>query len=191
MWFDMPPAIIFAMPQWLNDTGVIALWICLMLINAVGVVLTAVNLPGNWLILLATAVVAWWRWEHQSITVSAMLMLLGLAMVGELLELLATTGGARGGGAGKKGMIGALIGSLVGAVLGQILIPIPLVGLLIGACLGAAVFAMAIELGAGRTWRDSGRAATGAAMGRLAGTVAKVVVGVAMWTVALVAMLWP
>jgi len=179
------------MPQWLNDTGVIALWICLMGVNAVGVVLTAVNLPGNWLILLATAGVAWWRWEHQSITVWAMLTLLVLALVGELIEFLATTGGARTGGAGKKGMFGALIGSIVGGVLGQLFIPIPLVGLLIGACLGAAVFAMAIELGEGRTWRDSGRAATGAAVGRLAGTVGKVAVGVAMWTVALIVMLWP
>ena len=53
------------------------------------------------------------------------------------ITLLSGVLGARKGGAGRRGSVGALVGGLAGAVVGTLAIPVPLLGSLIGACAGA------------------------------------------------------
>ncbi|HIB02162.1 MAG TPA: DUF456 family protein [Phycisphaerales bacterium] len=142
------------------------------------VLITLVGLPGTWLMVGGALVITlcdplWsntpiWGW-------SAIGVLLGLAICGEILETVAAGLGAKAGGGTKHGMVGAILGSMFGAFIGTIFILIPLVGTLIGAILGAFGGAIVGELshknppGMG----DLAKAATGAAIGRVLGILGK------------------
>ena len=156
----------------------------LLLVNAAGVVLTALQLPGNWLIVLATAVFAWVYWGLPGERVLgwwALAVVLGLAALGELLEFIAGALGARTGGGSKRGALLSMPAAVAGAILGSLLIPVPIVGTLIGAAVGAAAGSLGGDRWAGRSWRHAARGATGAAVGKVTGTVLKLAVAVAMW----------
>ncbi len=141
-----------------------------ILASLAGIILTLITLPGTWVALTVAAAVAWWRPELLSWwTVFAAL---GVAIVAELVEFLASALGASKGGSTKKGALGALIGSIAGAIVGSpFLFPI---GTIAGAVVGAGAGTIIIERGVLRkTWSESTRAARGAAVGRAVATVAK------------------
>ena len=77
-----------------DTTLLVTVSILLLLVNAGGVVLVLLQLPGTWLMLAATAGVAAWRWEHQLITVWTLIALTLLALLGELVEFLGPAWGA-------------------------------------------------------------------------------------------------
>ncbi len=165
-------------------TGLVAL----VLVAGVGVFLVLMQLPGTWVMLGATALVAWWQ-----PTVFALWTLIGLvalAVLGEVLEFIGSAGGAAKAGGSKRGTLGAVVGALLGAILGTVLIPIPIVGTILGACLGAAVGSILGDRWAGRTWRRAIETGKGAAWGRLWGTIAKVAVAAVMWATITLAVLW-
>ena len=159
--------------------------VLLLLVNAVGVVLTALQMPGNWLILAATALFAWWRWGIPDFSVgkTALILLLVLALVGELLEFLAGALGTKAAGGSKRAAALSIVGAVAGALLGTFVIPIPIVGTLIGAAVGAGLGSIAGDRWAGREWGPAFRGAKGAAIGKLSGAVAKLAVAFAMWLV--------
>src|SRR5580704_11214751 len=104
---------------------------------AIGWVMTVLALPGNWLIVAAAAVYAGLIPAEESRlalgwpTVAALAV---LAVVGELVELLAAARGVRQAGGSRWSAVMALFGSVVGAVVGMFVgIPIPIVGSLIAA----------------------------------------------------------
>ncbi len=171
--------------------------VLLLLFNAAMVVLVALQLPGTWGMLLATAIFAWWRWDGGGGGVPmigwwALGALLALAVLGEIVEFVAGTLGAVGAGSSKRGAALAMIGGIVGAVLGAIFLAfIPVVGVLIAAAIGAAAGTIAGDLWAGREWRVVLRAGGGAAMGKFAGAIGKLAVAVMMWVVVLIAVVWP
>jgi uncharacterized protein len=168
----------------------IALVAGVVLLAWVGVLLTAVLLPGTWLIVLAAvggmllidpAPMSWW----------AVGGLAAIAVLGEIVEMGSSAAGAKRFGASKTGMAGALVGSIAGAIGGTVLIPIPVVGTLIGAIAGAwLVTAMAERGVAGRTWKESTSSATGAAAGRAVAVLAKTALAVIQAIVLTGAMLW-
>ena len=45
---------------WMGQVGFYGALAALLLINAAGVALVVLQLPGTWLIMLASGVVAWW-----------------------------------------------------------------------------------------------------------------------------------
>jgi uncharacterized protein len=165
---------------------VILAGLILAIVSIVGVVLTLFTLPGVWLILMVAAACqfvfpvppfSWW-----TIGICA-----GLAMTGEVFELVASAAGAKVSGGGRSGAIGSVIGAMVGAVAGTF-IPIPIAGTVMGAVVGAGVGALIAERGvAGKTWRQSAAIGTGAAGGRLVATVAKVAITAAVGVVLTVA----
>jgi len=116
-----------------------------------------------------------------------------LGLLGEALEAGAGAAGTAVGGGSRRGMIGAMLGGLVGAIFFTPLIPIPVVGTLIGALLGTFLGAViaershAVPPDAQRTLK----AASGATIGRLLGTMGKVLVAIAVWTVLCVTAFWP
>lgn len=150
----------------------------------VGIACTAVLLPGTWLILLVTAGVK--LWQPGMISWWTLLALLLLALLGELIEFVASALGATKAGATKHGAIGAMVGAIVGAIAGMAVVPPigPIVGGALGAGLGAVLAERAI---AQKTWKDSGIAGAGAAVGRLVATVVKVLIAAAMALVACLA----
>lgn len=158
----------------------------LLLVNAAGVVLVAIQLPGTWLMIAATAIFAWWRWgqEHWSYGWWTLAALLALAALGELVEFAASAMGSRQVGGSKRGAAISIATALIGAILGSFLIPIPIVGTLIGAALGAGAGASLGDKWAGRSWAQTAQGFKGAALGKLSGAAAKLVIAVAMWLIA-------
>ncbi|MEO0514264.1 MAG: DUF456 domain-containing protein [Planctomycetota bacterium] len=163
----------------------------LLLINAAGVVLVAIQLPGTWLMIAATAVFAWWRWgqEHWSYGWWTLAALLVLAALGELVEFAASAMGSRQVGGSKRGAALSIATALIGAILGSFLIPIPIVGTLLGAALGAGAGASLGDKWAGRSWAETAQGFKGAAIGKLSGAAVKLVISVMMWLTAVLALL--
>ena len=61
-------------------------------------------------------------------------------------------------------------------------------GTIIGACLGAGIGSIAGDKWAGRHWKPSLASGTGAAVGKLGGTLAKVAIACVMWVASLFAL---
>lgn len=174
-----------------------ALGLLLLLVNAVWLCLVVLGLPGNWLMVLTTSLLAWWRWDparpvgDQMFSPWTLAAMIVLAFAGEILEVIAGAAGAQRAGAGRRGTIGSLIGTLIGAVAGTFLIPIPLIGSLIGAAAGAAIGAWSLELTGGRPMTVSLKIGAGAGVGRFMGIFLKLITGAAIWLVAAIAAFWP
>ncbi len=139
----------------------------------VGVLLTAITLPGIWfMILVALAIDVLWRPDLLSWWTIG--IAIGLALLSELVELVASAAGSKRAGGTRAGAWGSIGGSLIGLVLGSIFIPIPIVGSLIGAVVGAGVGAVIAERGfSERTWTESAKSGGGAAAGRLLSAIIK------------------
>lgn len=164
--------------DWLPDIDWAQAWptvaaVILVVTALVGLVLTALTLPGPW-ITLAVALVLWW-WQPQLFEWWTLLLAALIAGVGELVEFAASMVGAAKAGATRKGALGAAVGTLIGAIAGM---PFGLfIGAIVGGVLGAAIGATLAERGwADRSWREAGKAGAGAAIGRLVATVAKTMI---------------
>jgi hypothetical protein len=161
----------------------------LLIINTLGLVLVVLGLPGTWLMVLATAGVAWLRSSDGMFSVYTLVALTGLALLGELIELVAGAAGSRRAGGTWRGSVGALFVGVVGGILGTFMIPVPVVGSILGACLGAFAGAILGEMAGGRELSPAVTVGRGAFVGRLLGSLGKLAVGIAIWIVALVASL--
>ena len=166
------------------------LWAALLVLtNTLWLALDLLGLPGNWLMVVCTILVAWLRpgmfgaWTLVAVCV--------VAAAGEALELLSGAVGARKGGAGRRGAAGALLGGFLGAIAGTFWIHVPLLGSLAGACAGACLGAWGLELSGGGGFGASFRAGVGAGAGRAIGTVIKLAVGILLWLVIAIAALVP
>ena len=163
----------------------------LFAVAAAGLALTVVvGLPGTWLMIALALVIelADGLWLPADRSVSFGWWPLGVAVAiaaaGELAEFLAGALGARRAGSTRAGAVGAVIGGLVGAIAG-IPVPPPVLGSLFCSILGTFVGAIAGEL-ATRTpppLRGTLRPATGATIGRILGTLAKVPAAAAAWAI--------
>ncbi len=165
--------------------------IALLLLNTVWLALVLVGLPGTWLMVACTILVAWWHWDAGMFHLWTLVAIVFLAALGELLEFVAGAAGAKRFGGTKWGAAGALVGSMVGGIIGTFAIPIPVIGSLLGACLGAAAGAILLELQSGQSFQVSFNSGTGAGIGRFVGTVLKFGDGVVIWLVVAVAAFWP
>ena len=157
----------------------------LILANAACVAANIFMLPGNWLMvgtlcvfLLATGSTTGPDW-------TTLLIVLGLAIVGEIVETLAGTANASRKGASRRAMILSLVMSIVCSIMGAFLVPLPIIGSAAGAIAGAAAGAFS---GAwiGESWKGTsptqrteiGKAAMN---GRMLGMLAKLAVGAAIF----------
>lgn len=168
----------------------------LLIILAVCWVLTLLGMPGNWIIILAAVGYLFVVPAESPVAIgwTTVIVLLVLAVLGELLEFLAGALGVTKAGGSRRGAALALIGSLVGGVVGLFVgVPIPIVGPLFGAVLLAAAgaFAGAImgEHWKGRDLDESLKIGQAAFWGRLLGTVAKTAVGAIMVGVVIMSMI--
>lgn len=174
------------------------LWITLLvLVLAVGWVLTVVGMPGNWLIVAAAV-----GYEllvpdgsARSLGWIVVAALAGLAVLGELAEFAAGALGATKAGGSIRGAALAILGSVTGGIVGLFVgVPVPVIGPVVAAVLfaamGALVGAMLGERWAGKDWALSWRIGQGAFWGRVLGTVAKIAVASAMVVVTALAIVF-
>lgn len=158
--FETIPGIVF----------LVLLWLVLLL--------NVVSLPANWIIVGLTVL-----WHFLSPVPGDMGLgffgaLLGVAILGEVIEFLAQAWGAKKYGAGTGAMWAGLIGAFVGAFLG---LPFLLgLGALIGALAGAWLGSYLLEKARGRSEIEAARAAKGALVGRFLGIVIKCALGAIM-----------
>jgi uncharacterized protein YqgC (DUF456 family) len=147
------------------------------------------SLPGTW-ILLGLAVIVeladgTYLPGEEPVTFGWLLLGIctGLAVLGEVIETGAGAAGAKLGGATRRGVIGAIVGGIAGAILFTPLIPIPVVGTLLGALIGTFLGAFLGEVTSERQRHpnETLQAALAAAVGRLAGTLGKLGVGIVIW----------
>jgi uncharacterized protein len=167
------------------------LLIALLAINALWLLVVVFGLPGTWLMVASTALFAWWKWDQGIFSKWTLILIVLLAVLGELIEFFAGVAGAKKTGGSRRGALGALIGALVGAVVGTILIPVPVLGTLIGSCLGAAAGAWGFELLGGRKMPQAVNVGVGAGIGRFLGTFLKFILGLLIWSIIAVAAFYP
>ena len=138
----------------------------LVLVGLAGTILPA--LPGTPLVFVGLLVAAWAEGFEKvgwiTLTILALLMILSF-----VIEIMATSMGAKRVGASWKAMLGAAVGTIVGLFFG---IPGLLLGPFVGAVLGEYI--------ALRDWKQAGKIGFGAWLGLLVGTAAKIALSFAM-----------
>jgi uncharacterized protein YqgC (DUF456 family) len=160
---------------------------CLAVLNLGAWATSLFTLPGNWIVVVITALFA--AFVHpphgEGVSWTVVGVAVGLALLGELVEFAAGAAGAAKHGGRRRGMLlaigGAMIGSIAGGIVG---VPVPVVGSVLGAlgggALGAFCGAYLGETWKGKTGPERMAVSTAALVGRLLGTVGKLAVGVVM-----------
>lgn len=152
--------------------------ILVLLASLAGVLLTLLTLPGLWLTLLV-ALACWWWIGYDFYSPWTVGVALGLGVLAEVIDVVASGAGAAKAGGGRSGAIGSIIGAFVGAIAGSFVVPI--LGTIAGGVIGAGVGAIAGEKGiAARSWKDSARVARGAMVGRFIALCVKIVLATAI-----------
>ena len=151
----------------------------LILCCLTGVAMTAIRLPGTWLIAATALGHAWSNgWARSGVTLVA--VLIGVALFGEALEILASVVTARRAGASGKAAWGGMLGGILGMIFLSFLVPVPIVGTMMGAVIGCFAGATLVELAARRRVTHGTKVGFFAALGFVFGAVAKVVVALVM-----------
>jgi uncharacterized protein YqgC (DUF456 family) len=149
------------------------------------------SLPGNWGIPLLALGLAWFfpvdpETSSPGIGWTVVGVLVALAVAGEVLEFTAGAAGAAKQGASRRAILLALVGSFAISLIGAVLLTgvIPLIGTLVGAVLGGAAGAWGGaylgEMWKGRSQPERLAASQGAVIGRVLGTVSKLLAGAVM-----------
>lgn len=173
----------------------VALVFCLLGVMCVASIV--VSIPGGWILLGMALIIELVDWLYlppdraQTFGWWPLGISAALIVAGELVEFLAGAAGAKGGGGSKRGMVGAVIGGIVGALAFTFLVP--LIGTLIGAVLGTFIGAVIGEVSGeqSKTLRGSMKPALGATIGRLFGSMGKLMLTVIAWAILSVAAFWP
>lgn len=150
-----------------------------------GLVLLPFGLPGLWVMVLGVLAYGWLT-DFQTVTVALIVLVLGLAVLGEVLEAWLGFRFARRYGGSRRAGWGALVGGLAGAVIG---VPVPLVGSVIGGFVGAFAGAALFEYTVARRSHAAAKAAWGAVLGRAVAAAGKMALGVVISVAALFAAL--
>jgi uncharacterized protein YqgC (DUF456 family) len=140
---------------------------------------------------LSTSLFAWWTWGRHPFSGGTLIAIAVLAALGELIEFLGGTVGARQAGASWRASFAGILGAIAGALFGTVLFPAPLVGTIVGACLGVGLAVWIVETSRGEHPEVSFRRAVGAGMGELIGILGKFAVGIVIWLTIAVAAFWP
>ncbi|MBA2882616.1 hypothetical protein HNR65_002970 [Desulfosalsimonas propionicica] len=155
--------------------GMMALFV-LILCCIAGIVLVPLGMPGTFVI-LAGAVFYNLIQGAMVFSLLVLALLLGLAIVGEVLEYILGVSMATKRGASRRAAFGGIVGGIVGAFAG---VPVFLIGPVIGLFAGVFIGAFVVELAVKKDAAASFRSATGAFYGRVGATLVKTLIGITM-----------
>jgi len=155
---------------------------------AVVLLLNFFSLPANWMLIALAA-----AWKYMSSSANQMglgffALLIGLAILGELLEFGLLALKAKKYGSSNSGLFAGLVGAVIGAIVCA-----PFLfgfGALLGALVGAWLGCYLMELARGGGHGKAVQAAMGALVGRFLGTVCKCAVGAIILT-CIARAVWP
>lgn len=159
------------------ELGAVLLAVCCL----AGLFLIPFGLPGLWVMVLGVVGYGWLT-DFTTIGVWTIVLVVGLALVGEVVEAWLGFRMARRYGGSRRAGWGALVGGLVGAVIG---VPVPLIGSVIGGFVGAFVGAALFEYTKERHSGTAAWAGWGAVLGRAAAAAVKMGLGVVIAVIAL------
>jgi uncharacterized protein len=152
-------------------------WFITIVLFAVGLIGTvAPFLPGTTIIFAAAFIHRIMLGPDKSVGWRVIVVLAVLTIATYALDFLSGYFGARYFGATKWGTFGAIIGAIAGLFFG-------LIGLFIGPVIGAVVG----EFVAGKKMIDAGRAGWGSLLGNLSGMIGKLLIGLIMIAIFLMA----
>ncbi|WP_169717723.1 DUF456 domain-containing protein [Sporomusa silvacetica] len=104
------------------DEGLTAGNLLVILVTVIGIGLTAIGLPGNWLIFFTALGYGYLEsFTHMNATV--LLLLFGALLIGELAEFVAGSLGAKKENASRAAIAAAFIGGIVGGLVGTGFMP--------------------------------------------------------------------
>lgn len=151
--------------------------------------LNLVMLPGNWAVVVLVSLYAWLGPAAPEMGALFFVALVGLAVVGEVVEFLTQIWGAKKYGSSNKATFAGMLGAIAGAIFfAPFLFGIGAIfGALAGAWTGCYV---AERLLANRPQAEAVTAANGALVGRFLGMVVKLGLGIAM-VVLTASAIWP
>ncbi|HET7469010.1 MAG TPA: DUF456 domain-containing protein [Gemmatimonadales bacterium] len=155
--------------------------VLLLVTCLVGLLLIPFGLPGLWLIVLAIIGYGWLS-DYQHMSAWFLIVVIGLAALGEVAEARIGFSYARRFGGSSRAGWGALLGGLAGAIVG---VPVPLIGSVIGGFVGAFVGAALFEYTRARQSDVAARAGWGAMLGRAMAAAVKMAIGVVLSVAAL------
>ncbi len=166
----------------------------LSLVNLMWLVLTALGLPGNWL-MIGSAFALMWLYDSNVFSTTTLIVVVVLALIGEVIEFLAGALGSKKAGGSVWGSVGATIGGIGGAIagtlfLGVVMIPPP-ISTLVGAVGGAFAGSAVMEISTGKKRDQAVKVGTGAAIGHITGVISKLIVGGLIWLIITIAAFWP
>ncbi len=151
----------------------------------IGLLLVPFGLPGLWLMDLGIIGFGWLT-GFRSVGVGTIALVIGLALVAEIIEWWLGFRFTEKYGGGKRAGWGALLGGIVGAVIG---VPVPVLGSVIGAFVGAFAGAVLFEYTRQQNAGVAMRAGWGAVLGRAAAAGVKVGLGFLIAIVGLIAVI--
>jgi uncharacterized protein len=155
-----------------NDLGVVLL----LAAGLAGLVLIPFGLPGLWVIVLGILGYGWLT-DFRTMSAGFLLLVIGLALVGEVIEAwFGFRFAQRYGGSSRAGW-GALVGGLAGAIVG---VPVPIIGSVVGGFVGAFVGAALFEYTRVRRSEGAVKAGWGAVLGRAAAAAVKMAIGIVL-----------
>ncbi len=167
--------------------------VVLMLINGCCVTANLFMLPGNWLMPVALITFILTKGTTAGPGWMTVLIVVGLALIGEVLEAAAGAASAARLGASRRSLLLSFVFSVAGSIAGAVMLPVPIVGSAVGAILGAASGAFA---GAwlGESWKGNTQErrteiGTAAMKGRMVGMFAKFSIGLVIFVFQLIS-LW-
>ena len=153
-------------------------YIFLGILSIAGVVLTALTLPGVWLVYIAVFILAWMG-SFEIITPLILVILFVLSVFSTIADNIVMAMGAKKLGGSNWGMLGAILGGIVGLMVGNI--PGMFVGPIVGATLFELIFAR-------KDFKSSFKAGIGSFIGLFLGIVLKVgfTIGMIVYVLSLV-----
>lgn len=123
----------------------LGLMILVFILMLVGIIMTPLTLPGTWVIAGAGLLYSIFGSFDGGMTSAWWVMgwLVGLALFGEIMELIVGTLGGKAVNVSNGAIVAAFVGGMLGLLIG---VPVFLVGALIGLYLGAFLGAFVYEL---------------------------------------------
>lgn len=155
----------------------IFLLVLFFLFSIAGIFSHFFGLPGNWVILIVSFLLAW-AGDFDKIQPNTLIILLLLTLFGEVIEFVLGIVGAKKYKASNKAIAGSIIFGIIGAVMGA---PFFLgIGSIIGAFAGAFAGAVIVELFQGKSINNAVNSGWGTFLGRVGGSFAKIFLGIVM-----------
>lgn len=169
------------------DAGLIAINLLVIAVIAVGIGMTAIGLPGNWLIFFTALGYGYTEgFVHMSST--ALLLLLGALLLGELAEFIAGALGATKENASRMAIGSAFFGGIVGGIAGTGIMPG--LGSIAGAITGSFVAGYLAEYAATGNREKAGRVAKSIMIGQALGLIFKLAMAIGMVVLILSKLAW-